>query len=361
MRLMIVTDAWHPQINGVVRTLTELRKRLVQKGWEVLVLGPEGLTIGCPTYPEIRLTLNPSFHIQSVLSEWQPNAIHIATEGPMGWAMRRICVEKGWPFTTSFHTRFPEYLKRRFAIPRRWTYRVLRSFHEASERVLVPTASVQRDLDAVGFRHTRIWGRGVDTDLFTPAKPALLNLPRPIQLYVGRIAVEKNLPAFLNLSLPGTKLIIGEGPERKKFEKQFPNAVFLGPRHGSELASYYAAADVFVFPSFTDTFGLVLLEALACGTPVAAYPTAGPVDVLTDSRVASLDLDLEKAIVRSLQLDRPTCREFALRHSWENCLDTFIQSLTPLPEEADSGPAVRRTPQNLRSAPNSRYYAFAKL
>lgn len=361
MRLLIVTDAWHPQVNGVVRTLSELRKRLVQHGWEVLVLGPEGITVGCPTYPEIRLTLNPTFHINSVLNEWQPDSVHIATEGPMGWAMRRVCLERKWPFTTSFHTRFPEYLKRRFGIPRRWTHKVLRSFHDASERVLVPTPSVKRDLDAVGFQSTAVWGRGVDTELFKPEKPAVLNLPRPIQLYVGRLAVEKNLPAFLNISSPGTKLIIGDGPERKKYEKQFPDAIFLGPRMGSELASLYAAADVFVFPSFTDTFGLVLLEALACGTPVAAYPTAGPADVLTDPAVATLDLDLEKAIERSLTLDRTACREFALKNSWDECMHVFIKSLVKIGNTPDIGSAIRRTPQNLRSAPNSRYYAFAKL
>ena len=358
MRLLIVSDAWHPQVNGVVRTLSELRKRLLHKGWEVLVLGPEGVTMGCPTYPEIRLTLHPTFHINEVLKEWSPQAIHIATEGPMGWAMRRLCLERSWPFTTSFHTRFPEYLKRRIGIPRRWTYRVLRSFHGHAKRVLVPTRSVQRDLQAIGFGNTEIWGRGVDTDLFKPDQPAPLQLPRPILMNVGRIAVEKNLPAFLRLKTPGTKVVVGEGPERKRFEKEFPDVVFLGPRLGSELASLYAAADVFVFPSFTDTFGLVMLESLACGTPVAAYPTAGPSDVITSSEVGTLDLDLRQAIERSLSLNRQACRDFALQHSWDRSTEVFMQNIVPL-DQAPVGEA--RPAHSLRSAPNSRYYACASL
>lgn len=360
MRLLIVTDAWHPQVNGVVRTLTELRKRLVMRGWEVLVLGPEGLSMACPTYPEIRLTLNPSRHIQEVLKEWQPNSVHIATEGPMGWAMRRICLDRDWPFTTSFHTRFPEYLKHRFGMPRRWTYRVLRKFHQAAERVMVPTSTVRGDLHAVGFTNAVVWGRGVDTDKFNPDNPAVLNFPRPIQLYVGRLAVEKNVTDFLCLKTPGTKVVVGEGPMRNLLERRFPEAVFLGPKLGADLASLYAAADVFVFPSYTDTFGLVMLEALACGTPVAAFPTAGPADVLTDSKVASLDQDLTRAIERSLTLDRKACREFAMRNSWEYCVDVFIKNLVHMSDIAH--PRVNEKPdQPLQAAPNSRFYALYGL
>jgi glycosyltransferase involved in cell wall biosynthesis len=353
MRLLIVTDAWHPQVNGVVRTLTELRKGLVQKGWQVLVLGPEGLTVACPTYPEIRLTLNPTRQIQQLLNEWTPEAVHIATEGPLGWAMRRVCIERDWPFTTSFHTRFPEYLKSRFAVPRRWTYRVLRHFHAPAERVLVPTEMVRRDLEKSGFNKTRIWGRGVDTNVFSPEKPARLTFPGPILLYVGRLAVEKNVTAFLDLKTKGTKVIVGDGPMRPQLESRYPEAWFLGARFGAELASLYAAADVFVFPSLTDTFGLVLLEALACGTPVAAFPAAGPADVLNDPAVATLNWDLAAAIERSLTLDRPKCRKFALARSWENCVNTFASCVSPFTVPR----AFEQPPPPFKGAANSRYYA----
>lgn len=339
MRLLLVTDAWHPQINGVVRTLKQMRDHLVDRGWDVVVMGPDGPTLSCPTYPEIRLSLQPTRQIQNLLRDWQPHAIHIATEGPLGWAMRAICLERRWPFTTSFHTRFPEYLKSRFHIPRGLTYFFLSRFHRPAERVLVPTHSVARDLDSAGVHHAEVWGRGVDTELFLPTDTvdwrAQLGIKGPLQLYVGRLAIEKNVGAFLDVVNEGTKVVVGDGPMRAQLEREFPQAIFLGSKMGLELTSLYAAADVFVFPSLTDTFGLVLLEALACGTPVAALPSGAAKDVLGDSRVASIDENLEKAIARSLTLSRSDCREFALKHSWANCANIFANALALIPEATD--------------------------
>lgn len=329
MRLLIVTDAWEPQINGVVRTLTQLRAGLERRGIEVSIVGPEGPTMPCPTYPEIRLAIHAHSMLLSKLKRWNPDSVHIATEGPLGWAMRSICRCRGWSFTTSFHTRFPEYLKHRFRLPPSWTYRVLRHFHHHARRVLVPTPSVKVELERRGFMNTALWGRGVDTELFHPMTPAALELPRPIQLFVGRLAVEKNVEAFLKLETRGTKLVVGEGPLRHELQSRFPEAVFLGLKTGHELASIYAAADVFVFPSCTDTFGLVMLEALACGTPVAAFPTTGPMDVLTDRTVASLNSDLARAVERSLNLDRKKCRHFALNHSWDRSVEMFLSHIVP--------------------------------
>lgn len=358
MRVLLVTDAWYPQVNGVVRTLTKVRDHLNSSGHEVVVLGPEGATIGCPTYPEIRLTLNPSAHIRRLLSQWTPNAIHIATEGPLGWAMRAICLEQGWPFTTSFHTRFPEYIKARCYFPRRWTYRVLKSFHQRADQVLVPTQSVKQDLEKIGLRNIRLWGRGVDTDLFHPQKRRTLPFSGPVQLYVGRLATEKNLTAFLSLDTPGTKVVVGDGPDRANLERSFPQAVFLGARFGQELAEIYASADVFVFPSRTDTFGLVMLESLACGTPVAAFPTPGPLDVLTDDQVSTMSEDLESAIHRSLALDRKKARAFALKHSWETCAQVLLGALAPIRESLNLDAPVSTSP--LLQTPISLYYSLSR-
>lgn len=330
MRLLLVTDAWHPQVNGVVRTLSQIHHKMRERGIDVFVLGPEGTTVNCPTYPEIRLTIQPSHHIYKLLEKFQPDAIHIATEGPLGWAMRRICLEHNWPFTTSFHTRFPEYIKSRFGIPRRWTYRVLKQFHCKSECVLVPTATVARDLKRIGLGNARVWGRGVDTRMFHPFNRANLGFDGPILLHVGRLAVEKNVEAFLKLNCKGTKVIVGDGPDRARLQRLYGRrAEFLGARFGTELASIYAAADVFVFPSLTDTFGLVQLEALACGTPVAALAGSGASDVLSSDEVASIDNDLERAVERSLTLSRQACRRFAESHSWDKCADIFQDALVP--------------------------------
>lgn len=358
MRLLLVSDAWHPQVNGVVRTLSQIHTRMRSRGVEIVVVGPEGTTVTCPTYPEIRLTVHPSKHLYRLLKSWQPDAVHIATEGPLGWAMRRICLEHGWPFTTSFHTRFPEYVKRRFGIPRRWTYKVLKNFHSRAECVLVPTPSVARDLEAVGLGNTCVWGRGVDTNVFHPRNKAVLNLPSPILLYVGRLATEKNVQAFLQLKVRGSKVVIGDGPERAKLERHFGrSAHFLGAKFGAELSSYYAAADVFVFPSVTDTFGLVQLEALACGTPVAALPSSAAYDVLSDPNIGTVHEDLRFAIERSQTLSRAAARRFAENHSWDKCADIFLNALAPRRESEEFGlSSVTDNPLL-----NSLYYALHRL
>jgi glycosyltransferase involved in cell wall biosynthesis len=314
----------------VVQTLTKMRDGLVARGWQVHVLGPTGVTVSCPTYPEIRLTLEPTKVIYEAMQDGIPDAVHIATEGPLGRAMRGLCLRKGWSYTTSFHTRFPEYLKARFGIPRRWTYSYLRIFHAHARRVLAPTPSIVEALKARGFANVELWGRGVDTELFHPSKRRPLPLAKPIQLYVGRLAVEKNLPAFLSLPTEGTKVVVGDGPDRARLQKEFPNAVFMGVLKGENLAEVYASADVFVFPSRTDTFGLVLLEALASGVPVAAYPSEGPKDLLHGSKAGVLDEDLGTAVEAALKLHRPDCRAFALNHGWSKAVNQFASQLVSL-------------------------------
>jgi glycosyltransferase involved in cell wall biosynthesis len=358
MRLLIVSDAWHPQVNGVVRTLSQIQMRLRERGVDAIVMGPEGVSVSCPTYPEIRLTLQPSKHIRNLMQYWQPDAIHIATEGPLGWAMRRYCYERSWPYTTSFHTRFPEYVKRRFGFPRRWTYRIIKSFHQKAECILVPTPSVARDLEIVGLSQTRVWGRGVDTQVFHPGNKAALNLRGPILLHVGRLAPEKNVEAFLRLKVRGTKVVVGDGPSRASLEKRYGrSAHFLGSRFGSELASIYSAADVFVFPSLTDTFGLVQLEALACGTPVAALPSSAAHDVLSSNLVGAIDTDLARAIERALTLNPKHARAFAESHSWEKCADVFQKALVPF----QSGEPAYHGPKPPNPLLNNLYYALHRL
>lgn len=329
MKLLLVTDAWAPQVNGVVRTLSEIRHGLEQRGWEVEVLGPSGFTIPCPTYPEIRLTVSPKTAVIDALEQNFPDAIHIATEGPLGHAMRTICLLNDWPFTTSFHTRFPEYLKARMGLPRRWTYAYLRRFHRPAQRILVPTPSLKDDLVARGFGQVEVWGRGVDLNLFRPERKQALPFHGPIQLYVGRLAIEKNIEAFLDLHTPGTKVVVGDGPAKVRLQARYPEAVFMGAVFGEKLATIYASADVLVFPSRTDTFGLVMLEALASGLPVAAFPVTGPKDLITDPRVGILDEDLQRAVERALLLNREDCRRFAESHSWENSIEVFARGLVP--------------------------------
>ena len=316
MRILIVTDAWYPQINGVVRTLTAMRDQLRAMGDEVHMLAPDGFkSVPCPTYPEIRLALSGPGAVARVVAQFLPCAIHIATEGPLGLAARRFCLSRGLPFTTAFHTRFPEYVEARFRIPADWIYPGMRWFHGRSSVVMAPTPTVVENLQTRGFKNVRLWGRSVDVDLFKPGpKAAVPGLDRnkgPVLLYVGRLAVEKNIEAFLELDHPGTKLVVGDGPMIDSLKRRYPDAVFVGAKHGLDLASYYNAADVFVFPSRTDTFGLVMLEALACGVPVAAYPVMGPQDVITDPAVGALDLDLGRAVARALTLDRDACVAFA--------------------------------------------------
>lgn len=333
-RLAIVSDAWHPQVNGVVRTLTRTVTELGTLGIEADVIGPDRFTtVPCPSYPEIRLAVDAWLRLPKMLEDLQPAAIHIATEGPLGQAARRYCRKRGYHFTTSFHTRFPEYLNARTGIPSSWTYAWMRRFHAPAQAVLVPTQSIIGTLEGYGFKNLRLWSRGVDTDLFRPAENEIdrdvLNLPRPICLYVGRVAIEKNIRAFLDADTPGTKLVVGDGPQLHELKAAYPEAVFVGKKEGEALASHYAAADVFVFPSRTDTFGLVQIEALACGTPVAAFPVPGPVDILTP-QTGVVSEDLGQAARDALKLSRKACRDHALGFSWEACTRQFRDCLEPV-------------------------------
>ena len=329
LKVLLITDAWAPQVNGVVRTLEMLGQELRALGHEVHYVTPEGrFTIPLPTYAEIRLALFGRKALEKEFREFAPDAIHIATEGTLGMGARAICLKYSIPFTTSFHTRFPEYVRARFPfISEEAVYRFLRWFHGPATAMMVATPALKRELEGHGFHNLRIWSRGVDTDLFRPLPGAALPYERPIWLYVGRIAVEKNIEAFLNLDLPGTKVVIGDGPARAALAKTHPEAKFLGPRTGEPLVEAYAASDVFVFPSRTDTFGLVMLEALACGTPVAAYPVQGPLDVVGDSPAAVLDEDLEKACKEALKLSRDDARAFAVQRNWRTCTKQFLSNL----------------------------------
>ncbi|MCW5691127.1 MAG: glycosyltransferase family 1 protein [Pseudolabrys sp.] len=348
MKILIVTDAWHPQVNGVVRTLGQVAQEAARFGVPVEVLGPgEFRTVPMPSYPEIRLSLASSRAMERRLDVIQPNAIHIATEGPLGHAMRRVCIRRGLPFTTSFHTRFPDYVAERVTLAPKWssdlTWAWLRRFHGPSAAVLAATPTLVSELEGRGFRNVKLWQRGVDAALFHPRRqPALdaapMNLPRPIFLTVGRVAVEKNLEEFLKLDLPGTKLVVGDGPAREHLAKKYPGAVFAGAKHGEELADIYAAADVFVFSSRTDTYGLVLLEALASGVPVAAFPATAPRDVIGGAPVGMLDDDLKAACLRALHIDRAACRDFAHGLTWEATARTFVKHVT----EATQKPRRRR-------------------
>jgi len=329
LKVMIVTDAWSPQVNGVVRTLEVLGRELAGLGHDVRYVTPEGrFTIPLPTYSEIRLAIFARRSLENEIRQYAPDAIHIATEGTLGLGARAICLRFSIPFTTSFHTRFPEYVAARFPFIKEETvYRFLRWFHGPATAMMVATPALMREMEARGFGNLRIWSRGVDTDLFRPIPGASLPFPRPIWLYVGRIAVEKNIEAFLKLDLPGTKVLVGDGPAKASLSRAYPEAKFLGPRSGEALVQTYAASDVFVFPSRTDTFGLVLLEALACGTPVAAYPVQGPKDVIGDWAAGVLDEDLGKACRRALTLSREDARAFAVQHNWRSCTEQFLANL----------------------------------
>jgi glycosyltransferase involved in cell wall biosynthesis len=329
MKLLIVTDAWRPQTNGVVSTLSHTADCLRGFGHEVRLITPEGFrTVPCPSYPEIRLAVFPGAKVASRIEAFAPDAVHIATEGSLGTAARRHCLRRGWYFTTSYHTQFPQYLRSRLPIPLSLSYRWLRHFHGAARACMVSTGTMQRELEQWGFRNVVRWQRGVDTQLFRPQSKQFLDLPRPIAVYVGRLAVEKNIDAFLKMPWAGTKLVVGDGPERARLQASYPEAVFAGYRFGEDLAAHLAAADVFVFPSRTDTFGLVNLEAMACGLPVAAYPVTGPIDVVDDGLTGALDEDLGRAAQRALRLDPAACRERALNSSWERCSRQFASNLT---------------------------------
>ncbi len=329
MKICIATDAWTPQVNGVVRTLTETERRLRKMGHEIFLLTPERFaTVPCPTYREIRLAWS-LWEVDRFLRDFLPDAIHIATEGPIGFSVRAWCLREGFPFTTSFTTRFPEYVRSRFGLSAELLYQGLRWFHAPSSAVMVATASLQEELQGRGFANLVRWSRGVDTSLFCPSLPRHSVRNRPVFLYVGRVAVEKNLPAFLDLDLPGTKRVVGSGPDLEALRRTYPAVEFSGTLEGLDLAQAYAEADVFVFPSKTDTFGIVMLEALACGTPVAAYPVTGPRDILRQHVTGVMDLDLRKACLEALSLDRAACRQDALLWSWDRCTRQFLENLRP--------------------------------
>ena len=332
-RILIVTDAWLPQVNGVVRTLTTVADELRAMGHVVEVIGPDRFrTFPCPTYPDIALSVLPQRRLVRMIEAFGPEALHISTEGPLGLAARRWARRRGMGFTTAFHTRFAEYVQARLHLPTWPIYAWMRRFHGAGQGIMVATPSLRDELAARGFRNIRPWSRGVDLSLFKPEPREDWDLPRPVFLYVGRVAVEKNIEAFLTLDLPGSKVVVGGGPQLATLQREYPQVLFTGPRHGEPLARAYAGADVFVFPSVTDTFGLVLLEALACGTPVAAFPVTGPKDVLADAvgNVGAVNADLRLAALAALDADRAACRAHAERYSWRACAEIFLSHLVPM-------------------------------
>ncbi len=326
--ILIVTDAWHPQINGVVRVIERLKDNLEARGIGISIMSPDAFwTIPMPGYREIRLSLVNRAKVRHTIEWLKPESIHIATEGPLGGAVRRYCVKRGLPFSTAYNTQFPEYLRARLPVPLGWSYPIIQRFHAAAEVCLVPTKTVAERLKARGFANTAIWPLGVDLSQFHPDLRTDLGVKRPVFLYVGRVSVEKNIEDFLKLDLPGTKIVVGDGPIRSRLARQYGDVKFVGNKQGSELATYFASADVFVFPSRTDTFGLVLIESLASGTPVAAYPVTGPLDVLQDPRVGVMDEDLKKAALAALKLDRSLCPDYTRQFSWQATTDRFLNAM----------------------------------
>jgi glycosyltransferase involved in cell wall biosynthesis len=344
MKVLVATDAWRPQVNGVVRTLNSLAHAAAKLGVAIDFLSPEGFTtFPLPTYPGLRLALPNRRRIAARIKESSPDAIHIATEGPIGFAVRSYCRRHGRAFTTSYTTRFPEYISARSPIPENWIYAALRWFHSGAAVTMVATPSLMSELGERGFGNLGMWTRGVDVDLFRPDRAIDLGLPRPIFMTLGRVAVEKNLEAFLALDLPGTKVVIGNGPQEAQLKRSFPDAKFLGHMDNGILASHLAAADVFVFPSRTDTFGIVQLEALASGVPIAAFPVTGPKDVVADNPIGVLHEDLGVACMAALQISRDACREFALRYSWENSAKQFIGHARNVAAGEDRKPVMAMT------------------
>jgi glycosyltransferase involved in cell wall biosynthesis len=328
MRILVATDAWHPQVNGVVRTYERLSEELKTLGVELCVLAPhEFYNLPCPTYPEIRLALPGWTRVARRFRELMPDAVHIATEGPIGWMARRYCRARAIPFTTSFHTRFPEYLAQRFAIPTAWTTAILRRFHNAGRGLMAATPSLAHELETHGFERVMPWTRGVDTDLFRP-RPVRNFGAGPVFLYVGRVSAEKNITAFLDLDLPGRKAVVGGGPQLAELQASYPHVLFTGKRTGEALAECYASADVFVFPSRTDTFGMVLLEAMASGLPVAAFPVTGPKDIVIPGETGVLSESLREAALSALRLDRQHIRAKAAEFGWEGAARLFLANIT---------------------------------
>lgn len=345
MRIAIVSDAWRPQINGVVHTITKVVEVLGSRNHRVEVIGPERFTtVPCPTYPEIRLAIAPKEAMRKFLSDFRPDAVHIVTEGPLGWTARSVCLGQGWPFTTSYHTRFPEYVRARSWIPLSWSYAVLRKFHGSSSGMLVVTESIRAELRRRGFRNKLVpWSRGVDVGLYRPAAERQDLDPRPIWIYVGRIAVEKNIEAFLKLDLPGTKWVVGGGPQLAPLRRKYANARFFGSVSQEELGFRYSQADCFVFPSRTDTFGNVMVEALASGLPVAAFPVPGPIDIITKPIYGSLNEDLRAACLSAVTLGNPAARcAYAGTFTWQTCADQFFDNLATI--AAAKRPAMTAEP-----------------
>ncbi|MGC6475595.1 MAG: glycosyltransferase family 4 protein [Parvibaculales bacterium] len=327
-RILLVTDAWAPQVNGVVRTLETIIKKLEEKGLEIKVISPDMFrTLPLPIYPEIRLSLFPYRKLVKEIESFKPDAIHISTEGPLGWSARKVCLKKGLRFTTSYHTKFPEYVNALTKLPLSWGYKIIKKFHSPSNAVMVATKTLQQDLEKHGFENIVEWTRGVDMQLFNTRQKPALSLPKPVAVYVGRISLEKNLEAFLELELPGTKLLVGDGPQLDYLKSKYPNAIFTGAKFGHDLAAHYRSGDIFVFPSRTDTFGLVMLEAMACGLPVAAYPVTGPLDVIRESPAGCLDENLEKAIEKALKAKKKDAVAHAKKYSWEACAERFYENL----------------------------------
>jgi glycosyltransferase involved in cell wall biosynthesis len=348
MHILVATDAWHPQVNGVVRSLTMMAEAAKGFGVEVGFLTPQSFrTFALPSYRDVRVALPYQAKIARLIREARPDSIHIATEGPIGLLARRYCRKHGLAFTTSFHTRFPDYISARLPIRESWIWAALRAFHRPSQAVMAATPALASELRGRGFRNVVLWPRGVDTKLFHP-RSVDLGLPRPVFLCVGRVAVEKNLEAFLDLDLPGTKLIVGDGPARAELVRKYPNAVFVGARQGEALAEAYAAADVFVFPSKTDTFGLVLLEALASGLPVAAFPVTGPRDVIGNAPVGVLNDDLRLACLSALHISPQACLEFAAKHTWEASARAFVENIANIRKVEPAGETMEFTTETPR-------------
>lgn len=338
--ILIVTDAWLPQINGVVRSLQWTAQELEKMGVRVEFLSPqEFVTIPCPTYPDIRLSLTHRRAVQRRMAAYGCEHLHIATEGPLGLLAASAARRTGTPYTTGYHTRFPEYVEARWPLPVSWFYAWFRRFHNFGAGCMVATETLRQDLASRGFRNLKMWSRGVDADLFRPTEDSVLppDLPRPIFINVGRVSVEKNIKAFLNLDLPGSKVVVGDGPQLASLRKDYPDVYFTGAKSGEDLARHFASADVFVFPSLTDTFGLVLLEALACGVPVAAYPVMGPRDVIGDSGTGILSEDLRQAALDALKIPADRCRDWALRYSWASCTQQFLDNAVAAQAAPETG------------------------
>ncbi|WP_153111263.1 glycosyltransferase family 4 protein [Propionivibrio limicola] len=332
MKVLIVSDAWEPQVNGVVRTLRMTRWELERRGHETGLISPQEFrSVPCPTYPEIRLAMTTPRALARRIDCFSPDCLHIATEGPLGWMARQIAIKRGWPFTTAYHSRFPEYVEARFRIPADWTYRLLRRFHNAARFTLAPTPAIVDDLLARGFRGARLWSRGVDLELFSHIGEREKTPGRPVFLYVGRIAVEKQVDAFLDLDLPGEKWVVGDGPERARLQARYPEARWFGVHKGESLARLYRSADVMVFPSVTDTFGLVIVESMACGTPVAAFPVPGPIDVIGESDGGVMHSDLGTACLKALFLSREAARKRAEQFSWPAATEQMLAALQLIP------------------------------